>query len=94
MNSLQRHNTQGFKKGMSAIEDSEDFADVIQEVARLAAKAAVDEAKALKIPVIYLRGEEIIKKHPDGNIEVVGRIKKTEHSVGIKKGSVLHAGKK
>lgn len=83
------------KIGMSGVEDSKEFALTVSGIARMAAKAAVAEAIALKIPVTYLKGNKVIRKHPGGQVETIAEITKTgKSSVTLKKGSVLHARKK
>jgi CHASE2 domain-containing sensor protein len=78
---------------LSALEDSKDFSSLVQYVAQMAAKAAIAESKALKIPVTYLQGNKIVKKYPDGKVEVIGKIINQKPAVMLRKGSVLHAKK-
>lgn len=84
----QRH-----KRNMSGVEDSKDFARTVKAVGRMAAKAAVSEAKALRIPLTYLEGKTIIRKHPGGHVEVIAEISNAKPTINLKKGTVLHARK-
>ena len=48
---INRHIKRAMKIGMSGVEDSKEFAHTVSGIARMAAKAAMSEALALKIPV-------------------------------------------
>jgi len=91
MNSINSH-IRRRKRGMSGVEDDKKlFSSIVKMVAKLAAGSAIAEAKALNIPVAYLRGKDVIQKHPDGHVEVIARISSQKPSVILKRGSILHA---
>ena len=91
MNSI-NGNIRRRKRGMSGVEDDKkQFASIVKMVAKLAAGSAIAEAKALNIPVAYLRGKDVIQKHPDGHVEVIARILSEKPSILLKRGSILHA---
>lgn len=65
------------KKDLSFLEDNEENHKILAELARTASIQAIAEAKALRLDITYLRGEEIVKESPDGKITVIG-IKKNK----------------
>lgn len=77
---------------LSSLEDGETIV-LIQSVARYAGQTAISEAKVLKLAVTYLRGHDVVKRHPDGKIEVLGKVKRIESKVKFVKGTILHAKK-
>jgi hypothetical protein len=53
------------------IENSPSGINEIQNLARQAGLAAASEAKAIGIPKVFARGNEIIREYADGHIEVL-----------------------
>ena len=80
------------KISLASLEDGETLV-LIESVARYAGQIAISEAQVLKLAVTYLRGYDIVKRYPDGKIEVVGKVKPVEPQVKFVKGTVLHAKK-
>jgi len=94
MNSINGH-IKRKKRGMSGVEgDRELFVSTVRTVAKMAARSAVAEAKALQIPVTYLEGKKVIQKYPDGKVKIIAEISVKKPSAALKKGSVLHVRKK
>jgi hypothetical protein len=82
------------KRLLSSVEDSKEYSVILQDIAREAGNEAVLEAKVLKIPITYLNDEsQIVKKFPDGRIEVIKQLNKSETHISLPKGTVLHARK-
>ena len=88
---LSTQNKKSRRTKLSGLEDSKDFVPAIQEIASLAAVSAIREAKVLKIPLTYLKGNEIVRKFSDGRTETISHLVKKKKSVILKKGTVLHA---
>ena len=80
------------KISLASLEDGETLV-LIESVARYAGQIAISEAKVLRLEVTYLRGNDIVKRHPDGKIEIVGKVKPVESKVKFVKGTILHAKK-
>lgn len=80
-----------------------DFSDVetnpagfreIQRLASEAGQAAASEAKAIGIPKIYAKNNQILREEPDGKIKVIVEAN-TENAFFLEiKASILHARKK
>jgi hypothetical protein len=81
------------KRALASVEDSKEYNLTLQDVARAAGEEAIIEAKVLKIPVTYLSGSQVVKKFPDGKIEVIKQLLKAKSSKVLRKGTVLHARK-
>jgi hypothetical protein len=81
------------KRALASVEDSKEYNLTLQDVARSAGEEAIIEAKVLKIPVTYLSGNQVVKKFPDGKIEVIKQLFKAKSSKVLRKGTILHARK-
>jgi hypothetical protein len=57
------------KVSLASLEDGETL-ELIGLVARESGQRAILEAKVLKLTVTYLRGHDVVKRHPDGKIEI------------------------
>lgn len=55
----------------SEIETSPSGSAEIQKLVREAGQAAASEAKAVGIPKVFAKNDQILKQYPDGRIEVV-----------------------
>ncbi len=91
-----RHHFNGFRgTQLSDFEDGHDRQFLVQ-VGRDAASNAINENKAMNLPVTYLKDGWVVSRMPDGRIERISEIKK---SVGVAserkltKGTVLHVKK-
>jgi len=79
---------------LSSVEDSKAYSVILQDIAREAGEEAILEAKVLKIPVTYLNdNNQVVKKFPDGRIEIIEQLVKSETHKAIAKGTILHARK-
>ncbi|MRG48744.1 hypothetical protein GFS24_26770 [Chitinophaga sp. SYP-B3965] len=80
----------------SVMEGSEAFEALIGEAGRRAATNAVNENRALGIPVTFTKDGWVVRRMPDGHIE---RIKPIEGATGpirerkLRKGMILHVKK-
>lgn len=77
---------------LSDIEDRKDFL-FWNKITRDAAVKAINENKALNIPVTVLEDGWIVRKFQDGTVVKVKKIetgKGTNKSYGLTKGSILH----
>ncbi|MDB5152868.1 MAG: hypothetical protein JWR54_1619 [Mucilaginibacter sp.] len=81
------------KRALASVEDSKEYNLTLQDIATAAGEEAIIEAKVLKIPVTYLSGTQVVKKFPDGKIEVIKQISKSKTSAVLRKGTILHARK-
>ena len=78
------------------LEESGNFHTVFSEIGKLAATNAINENKALGIPVTFLQGEWVVRRMPDGSIERLERIPPASGKMReglLKKGTVLHVRK-
>ena len=55
----------------SDVENTPDVGDEIQKLVGQAGLAAASEAKAVGIPRVYARNNQIVKEFEDGRIEVI-----------------------
>ena len=79
---------------LETVEDSPEYSDILQKIAREAGEEAVREARALKIPITYLNdSRQVVKEFPDGRIEVIEQLRISENPVALPKGTILHARK-
>jgi hypothetical protein len=80
----------------SDIENSPSGIDEIQKLASQAGLAAASEARAVGIPRVYARGNEIIREYADGHIEVLVPTKGHTERTFFRhlKYKILHARKK
>lgn len=62
---------------------------VLDRLAKQASKQALREAKALALPVRYLRGHSIVEKDASGHITEIKKIKGVRSTTSLKKGSKL-----
>lgn len=69
---------------LSYIEETKKHHQKLNNVARVAAKEAIQKARNKSVPITYLIGEEIIKESSEG-MEVIG--KHTNHRRKVKIGS-------
>lgn len=69
---------------LSYIEETKKHHPKLNNVARVAAKEAIQKARNQSIPITYLAGEEIIKESAEGR-EVIG--KHANHRRKVKIGS-------
>jgi len=78
----------------SDIENSPSGINEIQKLASQAGLAAASEAKAVGIPKVFARGNEIIREYVDGHIEVL--VEGTAEKTFFRrlKSEILHARKK
>ena len=82
------------KRLLASVEDSKDYNIILQDIARAAGDEAVLEAKVLKIPITYLNDDnQVVKKFPDGRIEVIKQLTESEAPVALPKGTKLHVRK-
>jgi len=82
------------KRLLSSVEDSKEYSVILQDIAREAGEEAVLEAKVLKIPITYLNdNDQIVKRFPDGRIQVIKQLSKSDTHIALPKGTVLHARK-
>ncbi len=87
-------NTHIKKRALASVEDSKGYSVILQDIARAAGEEAIIEAKVLKIPITYLNEKhQVVKKFPDGRIEVIEQLQKTKTFKVLRKGTVLHARK-
>jgi hypothetical protein len=80
----------------SEIETSSSGSAEIQRLVREAGKAAASEAKAVGIPKVFAKNDQILKQYSDGRIEVIAEAEGLEERmffISIKS-EVLHARKK
>jgi len=82
------------KRLLSSVEDSKEYSVILQDIAREAGDEAILEAKVLNIPITYLNDDgQIVKKFPDGTIQVIKQLNKSEIHISLPKGTILHARK-
>jgi len=82
------------KRALASVEDSREYSVILQDIARAAGEEAIVEAKILNIPITYLNSNhQVVKKFPDGRIEVIEQLLKPKPSKVLRKGTVLHARK-
>jgi len=85
-------NKKKFSTDFSDVEDHPDGAKEINRLAAEAFKAAASEARALGLPQVYAKGNQVIREYPDGKIEVLFE---QEQPFFIEmKETILHARKK
>jgi len=91
---MESSNIRRRKRLLSSVEDSKEYSDILQDIAREAGEEAILEAKVLKIPITYLNdNNQVVKKFPDGRIEVIKQLVKSENHITLPKGTTLHARK-
>ncbi|MHA4810794.1 hypothetical protein ACX0G9_21990 [Flavitalea flava] len=80
----------------SEIETSPAGSTEIQKLAREAGQAAASEAKAIGIPKVFAKNDQVLKQFPDGRIEVIPISEGLKEKVFFRqlKLGVLHARKK
>ena len=79
---------------LETVEDSEEYGGILQKIAREAGEEAIREARALKIPITYLNGShQVVKEFPDGKIEILQQLIKSETQRNLPIGTILHARK-
>ncbi len=80
----------------SDIENSPSGINEIQKLASQAGLAAASEARAVGIPKVFARGNEIIKEYTDGHIEVLvpSELHKERIYFRYLNSGILHARKK
>jgi len=80
----------------SDIENSPSGINEIQKLASQAGLAAASEAKAVGIPKVFARGNEIIREYTDGHIEILVPSEGRKERIYFRrlKSGVLHARKK
>lgn len=66
----------------------EDTIEDIQKAIKDAAAIAIAESKALKLPITYLKDNQIIREYADGRIEVLKTINPPSNN--YQKGQVLY----
>lgn len=82
------------KRLLASVEDSKEYSVILQDIARAAGEEAILEAKVLKIPITYLNDKnQVVKEFPDGRIEVIKQLNKSETHITLPKGTILHARK-
>ncbi len=82
------------KRALASVEDSKGYSVILQDIGRAISEEAILEAKVLKIPITYLnKDNQVVKKFPDGKIEVIKQLVKSETHKALPKGTILHAGK-
>jgi len=80
-------------KGMNDFSEVEEQRDSskLMEIGNRAATNAINENRALKLPLTYIKDGWVIREYPDGHIERIEKIKQPlTPSVKFKKGTVLH----
>lgn len=101
VNSAQRKNNSRARRAfisygdLSDIEETRDRTFFIK-IGKDAAANAVNENKAMHIPITFLQGDWIVRRMPSGEIEKIHQIKKesdTSRKRKLTKGSVLHVKK-
>jgi hypothetical protein len=82
------------KRLLSSVEDSKAYNGILQGIAREAGDEAILEARVLNIPITYLNDDaQIVKKFPDGSVEIIKQLNKSETHISLPKGTILHARK-
>lgn len=80
-------------KGMNDFSEVEEQKDSskLMEIGNRAAINAINENKALKLPLTYIKDGWVIREYPDGHVERIEEIKQLlTPSVKFKKGTALH----
>jgi hypothetical protein len=88
------YNIQRSKKTLASVEDRKDYSIILQNIAREAGNEAIVEAKVLKIPITYLNSDnQVVKRFPNGRIEVIEHLTKAKKNNIFPKGTILHSHK-
>ncbi len=66
------------------LEEQENAAEILQELATKASEIAIAEDKALGLPITYLKDGKVIKEFPDGRIVVIEELEKTKNRLDSK----------
>ena len=74
---------------LSAIEDVADTS-MLEKIGARAANNAINENRALQLPLTYEKDGWVIREYADGHIEKIEKIITAEISSGFTKGAVLH----
>lgn len=77
---------------LSQYEEEKDKS-FLEEVGKKAAKNAVNENKALGIPVTFLKDDWVVRRMPDGSIVKLKQVKLSGKLIKLKKGTVIHVGR-
>ena len=81
-----------FSTDFSDVEDHPEGSEEINRLASEAFKAAASEARAMGLPQVYAKGNQIIREYPDGRTEILVEEEKPFY-IEMKE-TVLHARKK
>ncbi|PSL22770.1 hypothetical protein [Chitinophaga ginsengisoli] len=74
---------------LSAIEDGTDTS-ILEKIGARAAINAINENRALQLPLTYEKDGWVIREYADGHVEKIEEIITSEITSGFKKGAVLH----
>ncbi|UPK69900.1 hypothetical protein [Chitinophaga filiformis] len=74
---------------LSAIEDGVDTS-LLEKIGERAAINAINENRALQLPITYEKDGWVVREYADGHIEKIEQIITADISSGFKKGAVLH----
>lgn len=80
----------------SAMEDSDAFKAFIEAAGKRAATNAINENKALGIPVTFLKDGWVVRRMPDGHIEKIKQVQEAAlptRERKLRKGMILHVKK-
>lgn len=80
---------QGSFSDLSTIEDGTDTS-MLEKIGARAAINAINENRALQLPLTYEKDGWVVREYADGHIEKIEKIITSEISSGFKKGAVLH----
>lgn len=77
------------------VENSSKAGEVIQQLASIAVKGAISEAKARGITRVYAVDDEIISENSNGDKMVIGHVEtgRKEFFIKYKQGTIMHAAK-
>lgn len=64
-------------KTLSYIEETPKHHDELVKVAVRGVRKGIASAKEAGLYITYAKGTEIVREHPDGRIEVIGRLENT-----------------
>ncbi|MEI3798108.1 hypothetical protein SAMN05660461_2941 [Chitinophaga ginsengisegetis] len=89
---------QGWKVGELSAYEEHLPADFFETVGRRAAINAINENRAMNLPVTLMRNGKVMREMPDGKQEVISEIhliSSEQYQVrNLVKGAVIHVGKK
>ncbi|MBC9934860.1 hypothetical protein [Chitinophaga qingshengii] len=74
-------------------EDSSDY-QFFEMIGKRAAANAINENKALGLPVTYLKEKWVVREYTDGRIEKIVKIESESRLREFKKGEVIHIPKR